>query len=388
MLLFFVLIIFFLLHIQFLLRNLFFGVSELPYFNFTLTYPYGRETTIESLIFSVSCAATFAVGYKVSQLLLVRRQSITLIQLYSPTSVHIWIANLFAIISIGYMLTLGLMTGFDYGAMVNAREVNSFVLELRVVFLLLLSQFTLNLGLKDFFSAARFRLTRKLLYLYILSALLFQARSIVFEVIAVLVFVHVVWNRDRVKLVYVFGVFVGLLVPNLIVLGRLGVPDDLKELVDGLFSFEYSIIFNNFLSAAIEQGSVHMASYSFMPTLQMLVPSPIRDLLSWSVEKSDYYVELSELADIRGGGFSLLAEMFSNFGWSAVTVFLGLGVWIGCFNGMARRAGQVSIPIAAAPLLYVSFILVFRNDFGVFLKYCIQLLIIAWFLQYMIPRKR
>ena len=46
-------------------------------------------------------------------------------------------------------------------------------------------------------------------------------------------------------------------------------------------------------------------------------------------------------------------------------------------NARAMRVGRASILISTAPLLYTAFILAFRNDLGVFLKYAIQLFIFA-----------
>jgi hypothetical protein len=115
----------------------------------------------------------------------------------------------------------------------------------------------------------------------------------------------------------------------------------------------------------------------------LLLPSPIRSLFDLNVVKSDYYLDLAEAANIRNGGFALLAELFTNFGWSAIWVFGGMGGLIGFLNARALRVGRANLMTCVAPLFYIAFILAFRNDLGVFLKYVIQLIFIAWMMSLM-----
>jgi len=387
MLLLFIIIIFFLLHIQFLIRNLAFGVEEVQFFDFVLTYPYDALVARSTLLFSLSCTFSFALGYLLLKKIGAPKFLLSPATTHIPSRALLRFTNFFSLIPIGYMISLCIITGFDYGSMVSIRETSTFIFELRVIFLLLLSNIFLNSGVINFFVSHYLRHTRRLLYVYIVATFLFQARSATFEVLAIVLFAHIAWERDRIRIRYLITIAVSMLIPNVIVMGRLGIPDEPGKIISALFSFEYSVLINRFLSAAIEQGT-QLSVYSFAPTMQLIVPSPIRDLLGWSVEKSDYYDDLSGLANITSGGFSLLAEMYSNFGWASSVVFLAAGATMGYVNSKAMRVGRVSITTSVAPLLYASFILAFRNDLGVFLKYTIQLVIISWVLYFLIPIQR
>lgn len=257
-------------------------------------------------------------------------------------------------------------------------ETAGFVLELRVIFLLLLSHLLLNVRIRDVIKLRRYRWVRRIVYMYLLAVLLVQARSRIFEVVAIIAFAQLMWNRDKPLFRYLLFMGFSVIVPNIIVLARLGWPGDVAGFVDILFSFEYTILFNNLLSAAIAEGKIAGGSYTFASSMGLLIPSPIRQFFDITVLKSEYYAELSQAAYIGNGGFSLLAELFSNFGWNSVWVFGCMGSILGFLNSRALRVGRASLKTCIAPLLYVAFILAFRNDLGVFAKQVIQIIIIAF----------
>jgi hypothetical protein len=379
MLLAFILLIMVLLHVQFFVRNILFGTDEVDFFIFTIRYLFDKEVARTSLYFSVSCALAFATCYLVAHRLgrSNRRR---------PRMLHLggtyYSLPLWPLISAGVLQVLAsfnivIQSGFEYQAIAEQFGEGAFILELRVIFLLFLSHLLLNVRMSEVMTSPHFKTARIVTYLYILAALLMQARSRVFEVAALICFTTLMWQGDKIRLKYFIVLGLALIAPNIIVLGRLGWPEDFSKLVDGLFSFEYSVLFNNLLSASIQGGPNLNEPYTFSPSLSLLLPSPIRSLLGIEIVKSDYYTELSELANIRSGGFSLLAELFTNFGWSAIWVLGALGALIGYLNARAMRVTRASMLTAAAPLLYTAFILAFRNDLGVFIKYTIQLLVIA-----------
>lgn len=379
MLLFFILFIFFILHIQFLLQNILLGLDKLSYFEFTIKYGFDREVAIQSLFFSIACAFGFAVCYK----MFYRKRRRVSVDTKGDVNFkflrgELLSLNIIGIILIAYMLIVVELAGFDYNAMTQIREVSGFIFELRMIFLLLLSHILLNLPWRKVFLLRKLKYSRIIVFIYFICTLLFQARSATFEIVAVVAFAYLMWVGDRVKLKYIVIVFVAMLVPNLIVLGRLGVPENIEDLIRGIFSFEYSIIINNFLSAAIVSGINEVNEFTFTSSLLLLIPSPLRDLLGVFVVKSDYYGVIASAAEVSGGGFSLLAEMFSNFGWYAPLVFGAIGILLGRMFSRAARVGNVDLISATAPLLYVAFVLAFRNDFGVFLKYVVQLFLIAF----------
>lgn len=377
------------LHILFLIQNIFFGVDEGNFFGFTITYGFSRDIAYQSLLFSLACAISFAVGYK----LLYRnhRRPGTGMETIGRTVLarnELLVLNTVGLLMIAYMLVVIGLSNFNYTTMVAIRESSGFIFELRIIFLLLLSHVVLNHTWKQLWTLRKLKVARRVVLLYFICLLLFQARSAVFELVAIIAYSYLVRSGDKVKLKYLVILIATMIVPNIIILGRLGVPKDPHELINGLFSSEYAIIFNNFLSAAIASGSQVLHGLSFLASLQLLIPSPVRDALGMAVVKSDYYTDLAAAANVGGGGFSLLAEMYSNFGWFSLGVFGLLGTFVGHWNSRATRAGVISIKYSAAPLLYIAVALSFRNDFGVFLKYSIQLLVVSWFLGLLLPQKK
>jgi hypothetical protein len=246
-----------------------------------------------------------------------------------------------------------------------------------MIFLILLAHFLLNVPPKQLWTRRDLRSVRWTTLTYTVLTILLQFRSEVFEIAAIVAFSLLMWTGDKVKVKYILLVVCSIIVPNLIVLGRMGFPSDLELLMKGLFSFEYSTLFNNILSDAVLRGREIQGGLTFLPELILLIPSPLRALFGVYVPPSDYQSILTSETGVIGGGFSFLGEMYSNFGWFAPMVFGMLGMLIGRINARAARIGRVTLFYAVAPLLYVDFIVAFRNDFGIFIKTTIQLFIVA-----------
>ena len=382
----FILLIIVLLHIQFYVRNILFGTDEATFFTFTIRYLFDKDVALNSLYFAVSCAVAFAIGYLMAHRV-ARPKRIFALPTQTNYSLPLWPLVSAGLLQIFASFSVAIQTGFVYQRIAEHMEEAGFVFELRVVFLLLLSHLLLNVRLSEVLSDRRYRFARIITYSYIVAALLLQARSRVFEIGAVVAFTHLMWNGDRLRLRFFVAVGAALIVPNIIVLGRLNWPGDISTLINGIFSFEYTVLFNNLLSASINAGPNVNEAYTFTPTLGLLLPSPVRALLDIEVVKSEYYLELSKAANIENGGFSLLGELYTNFGWSAPFVLAAMGGAIGFLNAKAKRVGRVSILISAAPMLYTAFILAFRNDLGVFIKYSVQLIIIALVLSFLFRLK-
>jgi hypothetical protein len=388
MLLFFIFFIFFILHIQFLLRNLLIGTDEGTFFFWTIKYLFDRDVTQLSLLFTILCAIGFAIGY----LLLYHKKKIFLVN--CPTAVvfkhcsnEIYILNLAGVVQVLFGLMQLWSTGLSYQEMAEAKMDSGFVFELRISYLLLLAHLLLNVPWTQLIKRRELRTVRWVLVAYLIITVLGQARSALFEIAAVVIITQLMWVGDKVKFKYVLFVVGALLVPNLIVLGRLGAIDDLSMLIDGVFSFEYSILFNNMLSAVIDRGVNINSELSFVPSLLLIIPSPIRAIFGLTVDKSGYYADIAAVSGVANGGFSLLAEMYSNFGWYAPLVFGAIGLILGIVFSKAAKVGNVGFVGATAPLLYVAFVLAFRNDFGVFLKYVVQLFLIAFIFHLALKRR-
>lgn len=387
MLLFFVLFIFFIFHVQFLLKNVFFGIDEAQFFNFVVRYQFDQSVALKSLLFTLACAGSFAICYK---LLYRTRKFVPDCNIevdLRGCRVELLLLNTMGLAMLSYILVIGGMTGFSYGPMTQLREGYGFIFELRMIYLVLLAHILFNVPWKLFLSRPELKLARLVLWLYFIALLLFQARSAVFELAVVVIFPLLMWAGDRVKLIYLFLVCCLLLVPNVIVLGRMGIPDDPYELIDGLFSIEYTVLLNKFLGAAIENGYSAADGLSFLPQLGLILPSPLRNLLGISAVNTDYIEELSDAAEVFGGGFSFLAQTYTDFGWSSPLVFGLLGLLIGRVNSRAAQVGHVKLVYAAAPLLYSMFLLTFRNDFGVFIKYTVQLFVVSFLLSVVLKNR-
>ena len=105
------------------------------------------------------------------------------------------------------------------------------------------------------------------------------------------------------------------------------------------------------------------------------------------INNSEYFSTLTDLSGVNGGGFSLLAQFYTDFGWWTLLVMFILGAFIGRKIGNAGHVGFVSIRNSVGPLIFAAFLLSLRNDFAVFLKYTIQVLIISYFLNACIRTK-
>lgn len=381
MLLTFIYFVLFILHIHFLLRNILFDIDESQFFMFTMTYQFPKYIAIQSLFFVLLCLLFFTIGYGISY----RKSEAKKIQSNNIPSTEIsrneiTVLNCAAILIILFVTIIGIFTGFNYGAMTLLRESYGFIFELRIVYLLLLSHILLNIPWRVFIAHKKYKLTRLILIVYLISLLLFQARSAIFELGACILIPLLMWRGDRVRFSYFFILAFLLILPNILVLSRIGIPDNFNDLVDGIFSIEYSLILNKFLGAAIYTEYSSTSFLSFSPQIGLILPSPIRNLLGLEANNTDYILDLSSLAGITGGGFSLLAQFYTDFGWYSPLVFLSIGLLLGKSIKNISKVGQVKIKHSFAPLFYAMFILTLRNDFGVFLKYSIQLLFLAYIL--------
>ena len=387
MILFFIIFCIYLLHIHFLIQNIFFGLDEIVFFGHSISYQFDVSIAQVSLLYSTLCLAAFVVGYQIFY----RRRSKSLTPV--PLSVDIsgcrneirWL-NFFGIVVTLYMVIVIAMTGGVYSSMTVIRASSGFILELRMFYLLLLTHVMLNVPLNQFLSDRAFRIPRLVLLAYVVAVVLFQARSNLFEVATVLVIPWLIWNGDKIKFKYLVFLFFGMFIPNIIILGRIGLEGDFWSIVDQVFSFEYTMLLSKFLGAAIAYP-VPMDSLSFVPQLRLLLPSPLRDLFDFAPISYEFFDLLSLDAGVTGGGFSLLAQLYNDFRWFAPIVLLLLGCLIGRAIGQGRFSGRVSIRSSVGPLLYGGFLMAVRNDFGVLLKYSIQLFIVAFVLSYIVKTR-
>jgi hypothetical protein len=117
--------------------------------------------------------------------------------------------------------------------------------------------------------------------------------------------------------------------------------------------------------------------------LKLIIPSFLRNTLGIETHKEILaYTALD--AGSSGGGFSLLAELYMNFGYCSCIFFVFAGMMLSYFNNRIFYKKEVSLLYSIGPLVYAYFILAFRNDLAVFIKQVVQLFIIVFFFLFLI----
>lgn len=377
--------IIFFMHILFIADYFISGEDALTlhFFEFTQTLNYSSSVINEMIFYNISVFVLIFIGFIIGKKIKID----TLKEKSYPVSYY----NTSKYISIYliFFLLLGiigiLQNGMNYWKLNEYRESVNFLFETRIIGHLLISYYIVNGG--------HFSKIQKLLILvYFLVLAAFQARSMLMEAVLVFGFSYIYLKFDRIKLKYVLILIILPFIPNLFVIIRQW-PVDIDKIFTYLFSFEYTLIFNMFLGAVMD--SYHDAwlfGETFTPSLLLLIPSFLRSILDVNVVKSSMYTDIANEAGIFGGGFSLLAELFVNFQWLSLFYFIVIGFILGYWrksilqNIIYKRT--VTFSQAAYFLFFIAFILSFRNDIGVFLKYTIQLIIISSIMNLMLNKKR
>lgn len=397
MLLVFVIFTFYIMHIHFLLQYIIWDIAGADFFIYYVPYRYSREVALETLLFCVSCAVVFVVGYYLSKRAFLTRLPRSQEKLKNENHFEksIRFANLFLAIQISLGLYALAVNGLNYAAIFHFKMSMNFLYESRMVALLLLSYVLLNTPPKEWLSNKKYRLTAVLFSLYFVLSVLMQSRSVIFECAAVVGFCWLMWQGNRVKIKYLAVCLCAVFIPNLIAIPRFGGELDWQTMIDGIFSFEYAVSINNILSSAIANKEPPYLMDIFVSIPSLLIPSPVRNLFGIGITPGrggDYYWFIIQDANVLGGGFSLLAEMYMKLGWwGGISMFALMGLLIGKLVRGALNVGRVELLYASAPLIYSSFIIAFRNDFTTLAKYAIQLLLIAvimnYFLRFSIRRR-
>jgi len=386
MTLFLQLYVFFFLHILFAIDYLLHNDAALTqeFLGFTISMNYPYDTIDKVIIFNVICflALLFGMlfGNSIAKKIKLRSVKEPDFKLLSK-SITIYLMVFILMGSIGI-----LKSGFNYWGLIEYRESINFIFELRIIGLLLIIYFIL---LKRKFT----NFQRFLLVIYFGILIVFQARSLIMEFVFSVFLAKLFLHRDRLKLKYISWLFILPFIPNIFIIMRQW-PMTLDEVVSSLFSFEYTLLFNLLTAEAIH--SYEHAWYmgeTFSPSLSLLIPSFIRDLLDIQVVKSYIYTDVSNGAGVFGGGFSLLAELFLNFSWFGWVYFIFIGFILGYGRQIILRQlifenGFISVYQASYFLFYIAALLSLRNDMGVFIKYSIQLIIVAAILNLIYKKER
>lgn len=368
----------FMLHINFLLKNIFLGQEEAQFFDQAMTYNFDAATSILALQFVALCMLGFYLGYKI----IYRGDNFACYnkKIYiTRMTTSVTVAS--SILIILYVLYVGYVSDLSYGLMHQFRSKNGFIFELRVIYLVLLSFHLLNIPIRALAKEKKYKWLRITFVLYCIALISFKARSPMFEVFIVFFYSYAMWTKDKFKFKYVLIFSALLIFPNLLVMLRMEAPENWHTFIASLFYFEYEILLNNILGAVIFY-QVDNEHISFISQIQLIVPSFLRDLFEFTKPNYDYIERVSSLSQVSGGGFSLIAQLYSDFKFNSFFIFLLIGMVIGWLNKKSLNVGRVSLFYAISPLIYSMFVLSLRNDFGVFFKYSIQIMILGLIMEF------
>jgi hypothetical protein len=378
MLILVIIFVFFILHIQFLLEVILWGRRDFSFFFWDFSYPYSDQIAIKSLIFVFCCLFSFLFGY----FLLHKKRIINIRNSISNIGKSKSIFDITLFFYIAFILLGGyiiISSNFSYAKIVKLRERLNFLFELRIIPLLLTSYIMMNSRPRDW-KGRRFKKIKNVLILYGIMLMLLQTRSIAFEFGILLAYYWIRLINDRFKIRYILYFYLISLIPNIILLFRI----DGLDLTDintysKIFTYEYSLLFNNILSEVISNVHVMQFGKTLSDVGGLLVPSFLRNIFGIKLNTDDIRTEIAHDAGVFGGGFSLLAEFYLNFGYISILLFLLLGILLSFLNNKILYKNRVSMIYAATPLFYSCFLVGFRNGLNIFIKQIIQLFIIVIF---------
>lgn len=377
MLLLFIIFVFYICHIHFLLKFLFLGVSEATFFYQTTVYQYNEDVALTSLYIVLSSLVFFIIGYKTyyrKKRVSVIYNSITLD--FKIFKSEIFVMNFFAILVSTYMLSIYILGDGIYGKMVPIKADTRYLLELRIFYLILLSHLFFNISFKNFFFSRKLIFTRIIFLSYIIVIILFQARSLLFEILCVCLIPILLRNGDKIRLKYcIILVVCSIFIPNILILYRTNFNLYDTSLFNILTSIEYSIILNKYLGSAITFGNLNQDIYSFF-RLYVIIPGPLRNYFELNFNHQDM-LQIVENSGVKGGSFSIIAQIYVAIGWWILLYFFIIGLLLGNYFKKGRNIGYIPIHHAISPLIFSAFILSIRNDIGPFLKSILYIILFS-----------
>jgi hypothetical protein len=372
----FIFFLFYILHLDFLLKNLLFGKTSSQFFGTEIKFDFNKSDVQEALVISAGFILAIIFGISIFKVRKVNCVPAFFNANTASLRFYVGLFELSILIPIGFIAYSLIVNGLDYGKLTYSRSLNTFVLELRIIPLILLSYFILNFPI-SWFRGRLFRRVSMLFLLYLTLIIFYQVRSLIFEVGIIFFFLLIKKNKDKFKFYHLTYIPFLLVIPNLVILHRLNYPA--FDFID-LFSIEYSIVLNKFLISAINSRDYFFHDVSNLNQLLLLIPSPIRAFLEIDATQNNLFSQFSDYSGVSGGGFSLLSQVYLSFGLFGFFIFFLIGVLLGYFRKKFLESKSV-ILYSCTPLLFGSFFLAFRNDLMVFVKYSIQLIIISYFFQ-------
>lgn len=378
-----VIFVFYMLHIQFLLNYLWTGENEFVFFGWKFFYNYSNDIARQSLFYVLICLCVFFLCYKISY----SKECINNKRYFIGDSI-INITKLLYSYIILLLLYIIVMGKFSYHEIVLVREKINFLFELRVVPNLLFSYILFNSDSSEW-KKNQYKKLKNVLIVYIILILLTQTRSLIFEIFSILSIRFMKSKNVRLKKQYILYLFIVSIIPNIVVLFRLedGQVDFSNiDTYKSIFTYEYSLMFNNILSEIFNNEMNYNYSDMYNNLFILLIPSFLRKDFSLAIDGSALE-EIANNAGVYGGGFSLLGQLYLLFGYWSILYWMISGLFLGVsFKKLYKRKNN-SIYIATLPIIYIYIILSFRNGLDVYLKQIVQLYMIASFLNIIITTK-
>lgn len=383
---FIILFVFFIFHILFFFNYFVFGTEYGEFFGLRISYLYDTDIAIKTFGFTLISFISIFLGLSSNNFFKFKAKANKLLRdtynTISLKSLVLTVAGLTLFVALNFFFEL---TGYSQIAALRAAGTFKVAIyELRYFILIYISYNLLNYKISDLFKARPRTYTVTLSIIYIISTLILQTRSIIFEIFFLLIYTYLIWNKNKIKIQYILILIIFSIIPNILLLFRVDLYNlSFKDIVSSLFQYEYSFTLANLISTNIANDKLLIFSdgFTFISKLYILIPSVFRNLLDIQGTQSFYYEYISELAESFGGGFSLLGEFYANFGEFTYLILFIFGILMTRMISInSANLGSSTLISATYPLIISNLILTFRNDIFPFIKICIYLIFIAYFM--------
>ena len=379
-----ILFVFFIFHILFFLNYFLFGITYNEFFGIQNSYAFDSEIAFKTFTYATISLISIAIGLYSNKFLKFKAYKNTLGgDIYNTTSFKLFalfctsiaIFNAFSIVidQIGYGLTAALRS--------NKTTLDAILYEIRYITLIYISYNLLNYRIKDLLKSKTKTYTIIISIIYLISCLILKTRSIIFELGFVYIYAFLLWDKNKIKFKYIIYLIAASIIPNIMLLFRVDLFQlNFGEIISSIFKYEYPLTLANLISANISGDglSVITEGYTFLSKLYILIPSFLRNIFDIQGGDSLYYFLVQEISGARGGGFSFIGELYTNFAEFSYLILFLFGLLIARMIAINyKNLGSSSIIAATYPLIISNFILVLRNDIFPFIKITIYLLLVA-----------
>ncbi|MEY0908358.1 MULTISPECIES: O-antigen polymerase [unclassified Providencia] len=375
------------LHLLSLFYWIYNGNLDYTFFGSVIDYPYSNETIRNTYIFNLIIFLAYLLGWVLSKKLYGSKlNQIKLKPYYRENKSFTAILKILLIVFISTNFLVFISANGNYWEINKIKESLNFIFELRVLINLLCIYLLLN---KIPLSA----LTKIMLFIYFLSLCMLQARSVIFEFIFAIITPYLISKKINLKIFIILCITP--IMPNIIVAFRFLNTYSPQEILMYFFSFEYLTLFNLIVSESIlkyTEFNDFLFGETYLTSIKLILPSFIRDIFEISVDRGSDIANVRYSSGVHGGGFSMVGELFMNFGYfSFIPVFVYSLLINSSLYHISKKyllQQKISFIECITPLILVMTILSLRNDTASLIKYIIQLIFIACSLSLLIKLSR